>query len=541
MAAQWLQHLSHKTAHVRMLNPVYQASLRPLEGELSFTHTPPDLFPGDAGRGRWVTMGKMDINGYRLPFDQEDWMIGTSWQSTPFFEKCHGFGFLTELKALGGDAGRKTSRAITAAWLDRFKRYDPHIWSIPLTAERIYHWLVCYPFAFETAADAFLADWQDSLYKHYQHLVNSLKHHNRLSAAERFDALWAVMIVQSHCEDLYDEMEYQSLAQLVQGAIEDLTFPHGGLRETRSLNDLMRFAKACIILRHAMQMAGKLSPAVPVWLDKQIEITVRTLNILTHSDKDLVQFQGTYLLNALMLEKMNRLSKFRFRRNDTQMAEYGYSAMRKGRTSIMVDHGYDRHVAPLAFEMGYAGHRLIVSCGAYHLDPQWQQSLSSIAAHSAVDIDSTNPRKQTHPVASSLDMINGAVLFSGTHDGYHENFGLKHTRRIYLDSKGEDVRGEDILARNMAIKPLPLAVRFHLHPNVKASLTEDRHSILMRLPSGAGFVFQCNHGDHEGAALALDDSIHCADGFHMRKTNQIVMTLPMTDVALTLKWAIKKV
>jgi uncharacterized heparinase superfamily protein len=74
-----------------------------------------------------------------------------------------------------------------------------------------------------------------------------------------------------------------------------------------------------------------------------------------------------------------------------------------------------------------------------------------------------------------------------------------------------------------------------LHPNVKASLTKGHQSVLLKLPSGVGWIFQCNKGE-----VLLDESVYCADGLHIRKSSQIIVHFDIEDVATTFKWAIKK-
>jgi uncharacterized heparinase superfamily protein len=321
--------------------------------------------------------------------------------------------------------------------------------------------------------------------------------------------------------------------QLLHGAAEDISLPDDGIR-TREGNGLIDFAQKLIALRHSLQLADR---DAPTWLLKRIETAVRTLNVLTHSDKDLSSFQGTWLPQTAMIEKMTRLSNFRFRRNDTRFGDYGYSSIRKGRTSVIIDHGrdMDKHVSPLSFEMAYTNHRLIVNCGTYYRDETWRKSLFQMAAHNCLVINDIDVKPQKIKSKTSLESMNGASLFSGTHHGYEADYALTHTRRIYLDSKGEDLRGEDILARNIAVKSLLFTVRFHLHPNVKASMTDNRQSVLLRLPSGAGWAFQSNH-----EAVSLEESIYCPDGFHLRKSMQIVIHGEVDDLSHTVKWALKK-
>jgi uncharacterized heparinase superfamily protein len=216
--------------------------------------------------------------------------------------------------------------------------------------------------------------------------------------------------------------------------------------------------------------------------------------------------------------------------------DYGYTAFRNGRTSVIIDHGSkDVHSSPLAFEMGYGAHRIIVSCGSHLTDPQWSDGLSIAAAHSCLLIEGEEPKSSLFNYKTSLENLNGAALFCGSHEGYNASYSLTHTRRLYLDEDGEDFRGEELLTRNIALKPLNIIMRFHLHPNVKASLLENKTAVLLRLAGGSGWQFKATGGD-----VALEESVYCADGFTIRKTQQIVIRSAMKDLNLQLKWALKK-
>jgi len=530
MPKDWLKNLSHKAAHIKMLQPVYIASLGKLDDSLEFQTTPADLLGGDAGRGRWIANGQIDMNGHRVPLDCDHWFLNTNYQDTPFFTKLHGFEFLTELKSLGGDVGRKTARDITQGWLDHFQKYDAYVWSIDLTAARMVNWMMAYDFAYGTASDDFLDVFHLSFFRQYHHLRNALINKSYDDDFEKFNILWALIITQCHCEQFYDEVDFQSYIQLIKGAVDDVSLSDGGLVD-RNPQTLLNFAKSCLQLKQSLQQK---SMTPPLWLAKKIENTVRLVNLLTHTDKDFPQFQGATLPNKTDFEKITILSNLRYRRNDTQLGDYGYTAMRKGRTSIVVDHGNDGdHLSPMAFEMGYATHRMIVSCGTYFMDDQWAKGLSGTAPHSCLMVDNTEPKQGLLDIKPSLENLNGASLFSGTHQGYVSDYGVTHTRRLYLDTLGEDIRGEDVLARNIDIKPIEYCTRFHLHPSVKVSLIEG--GALLRLPNGVGWIFTFSHGE-----LGIEESIHCANGMTLRKSEQLIINDTMGGLSHTLKWAFKK-
>lgn len=533
MTSNWLKSLSQRAVQVKMLHPLYNASLGSLENGLSFNGFPPDLFGGDAGRGRWIANGSLDINGLRVPLDFDHWYVGSQTQDTPFFDKLHGFEFCTELKSLGGDVGRKTLRHITEKWLNTFENYNETMWSPTLTASRLVNWLIVYPYAFETAPDEFQDRLHASFYKQYMHLRYHLTQKKSLDVFDRFACLWAMVIIQSYCTELVENVEMQSHLQLIQGAVDDLSLDDGGLVD-RNPQNLIEMAKSLLLLKHARRQNMN---QAPLWIDKRIEKIVRIMAAFTHHDKDLGIFQGATIQNKNDIDKIIKITSLRIRRQDISCPDYGYSAIRKGRTSVIIDHGHKgEHVSPLAFEMGYASNRIVVNCGAYLKgDQTWRESLAGLNAHSTLSIENVEPKQAFYNAKNSIESINGASLFVGSHEGYGPDHSMTHTRRIFLDSKGEDLRGEDLCVRNIAIKPLPILLRFHLHPLVKASMIDNHSKILIRLPTGSGWMFQCSAGKIE-----LEDSIYCGDGFRLRKSQQICISVPMDDLNLQIQWAFKR-
>ena len=78
--------------------------------------------------------------------------------------------------------------------------------------------------------------------------------------------------------------------------------------------------------------------------------------------------------------------------------------------------------------------------------------------------------------------------------------------------------GEDKITRLKT--HVTFAIRFHLHPNVQASMTQDGQAALLRLPSGSGWRFK-----FEGPViLTLEPSIYFGDGSTQRRTSQLVLS-----------------
>ena len=80
----------------------------------------------------------------------------------------------------------------------------------------------------------------------------------------------------------------------------------------------------------------------------------------------------------------------------------------------------------------------------------------------------------------------------------------------------------------------PSPLRFHLHPDVKASLQQDGEAVLLRLRSGGGWRLRA-----DGARLSLEESIYLG-GHQPRRSEQVVLT-GYADGPQQVKWAISKV
>ena len=157
---------------------------------------------------------------------------------------------------------------------------------------------------------------------------------------------------------------------------------------------------------------------------------------------------------------------------------------------------------PLALEILAGGKRLIVNSG-------WSPASSGPPALRLVDAASTASVADTAcgaPLRGFAGRVlgprligaydatpphrhdaNGAVWLEAAHDGWTDILGLRHERRLYLDPRSTELRGEDSLvpvaekARADGRRFVGFVVRFHLHPQVSALIAQDRKSVLLKV------------------------------------------------------------
>ena len=222
--------------------------------------------------------------------------------------------------------------------------------------------------------------------------------------------------------------------------------------------------------------------------------------------------------------------------------------MQAGKSLVLVDcgapppPGLDRfaHAGTLSLELSIGRERLIVNCGAFPAGPDaWHDALRATAAHSTLvlaDLSSSEIKpeglgRRPDEVKAQRQEANGAHWLEAEHDGWRRTLGAVHRRRLYVAESGEDIRGEDVIE---ASQPLSFTVRFHLHPDVQASVQQDGDAVLLRLRTGGGWRLRA-----DGARLSLEESIYFG-GPEPRRSEQVVLT-GTADGPQMVKWAIIKV
>lgn len=204
--------------------------------------------------------------------------------------------------------------------------------------------------------------------------------------------------------------------------------------------------------------------------------------------------------------------------------------------------GKGAHAGTLSFEMSVAKQRIIVNCGAYvGRDARWRLAQRLTAAHSTMIVDDRNSTElradgsiaacPKNVTAERLE-ADGNTWLDLSHDGYQAALGLVHRRRIYVNASGTDVRGEDTLEGTGEHR---FAIRFHLHPAVKASLVKDGASVLLRLPDKSGWRMRCS-----GGVASLQESIYLGDGHESRRSEQIVISGGTSQGEAKVKWALTR-
>jgi uncharacterized heparinase superfamily protein len=230
------------------------------------------------------------------------------------------------------------------------------------------------------------------------------------------------------------------------------------------------------------------------------------------------------------------------------MPHTGFQRMDAGATALIMDTGkpppanisLEAHAGCLSFELSAGTCRIVTNCGmpATGRD-NWRAFARETSAHSDLVYRNTSSC-QFVAMSAMKRLLHGAPIIDGpteveayreptadgvlliaSHNGYARAFGLIHRRSILMADDGSRIDGED------ALEPMPgtsprgddeFALRFHLHPSIKASRLSDARAVMLVLPNRDVWTFEALDDKVE-----LEDSVFLAGPDGPRRTVQIVI------------------
>lgn len=504
--------------------------------------TPPDPWPGLAAHGRDILRNQFHFCGQKFTGTLVPWKPDNA--SPDWLAAMHGFEWLRDLRAIGGDQARRTARQLVKDWLTHYKKWDAAAWRPDVTGARLAAWIGLHDFFLASADDGYRLTVFESIQKQARYLLRVLP--GTMQGSALVTALKGLIYAFLALPNSQTKL-FQALA-LLHMELGKQVLPDGSHIE-RNPSSHMRVLHCLIDIRAALRCAGL---AVPESIQQAIHAMAPVLRFYQHGDGKLAQFNGSSEAEPNLLDMI--LQQAHAQGKTALTAPHsGYERLQLGRSTILFDVGTpplqgndtQYHAGPLSFEFSIARERMVVNCGhagtSFATMPM-TMALRHTAAHSTATIASTNAvelrndgsiGRKPRTIHLHREATKDQILVAASHDGYHTNLGVLHSRQIYMGDSGEDIRGQDSFIGSAGH---PFAIRFHLHPDVKASLTGNNTGVLIRLRSGAGWRFRCH-----GASLSLEESIYIAQpGDKPKATTQIVLSGFTPDRDAPLKWSFRR-
>lgn len=505
----------------------------------------PELWPGDPAVGGQVLTGQFSFEGESHHLRSgADIPAGAS---GPWLAWFHGHAWLKDVIALAGsDKGGEApyfAREWLSAWMDANTHFDPASWAPDVTAERITNWVRAWPFLVRNDAGAgpFEKMLRKTLGRDVRHICKSAPPQGggyaRLHTLK--GQVFAALALKKS-----DGAQARALARL-EAEINAQVLPDGGHVERNP----ERLAAVLTDLLELRALIADATGQIPGYVQNAIDRATPMLRQLRHPDGGLALFNGGREGVPAQLDQI--LAHTEQGAKAPVRAPYaGFQHLSAGNLHAIMDCGKPggpgtlHHAGTLSFELSVGAQRLIVNCGARTgTNDPWRTALAATAAHSTVTvndtssaafaIDGTLHRGPETVTCERTDSEDG-TLVEAAHDGYLAPFGLRHHRALYVGPGGDDVRGEDRLSGTGGEY---FAIRFHLHPAVKASALGDGSGALLRFGkrSKQTWRLRASAGD-----VKIEESVYLGRPGEHRRSEQIVIGGPLTGNGALVKWALTR-
>ena len=464
-----------------------------------------------------------------------------------------GFGWLRHLRAADGPGARQRGRILVDEFLEAFGRPSQVVaWEPRVVARRMLAWLSQSPVILDGADRAFYNRFMQALATHRQALDSRLN--GGLVGDDRLLAALALAEF-GLCVQGAGALQKRGTDALA-AEIGIQVLPDGGhiSRNPQMLIDLLL---DLLPLRQAYAARGIQAPQQ---LLNAIDRMMPMLRLFRHGDGTLALFNGMGLTAPELVATI--LAYDDVRAQPLSNARYaGYQRLEEGRGIVLVDAGpvppttfsTRAHAGCLAFEFSVGPQRLVVNCGAPEVSrANARDAARTTAAHSTLIIDDTSScRFATRAglqrlladqilsgpgvVTAERQAVEGGSAVAMSHDGYGARFGLIHHRTLTLRREGALLEGHDRLESlgKRGADSVPYALRFHLHPAIKARGTETG-AIRLDTPDGATWMFEAD------APSILEPSILFAAPGGPRATTQIRVSTE-TASRLDIRWNLRQV
>jgi len=472
---------------------------------------PQDLRTADATRaseiyaGRFAFAGKVVICDRRSPFEMtppsDEWGV-----------VLLSFAWLRHLRAADSAITRANARSLIDDWISLQGNWHPLGWRNDILSRRVVCWLSQAPFVLQDADAKFYRRFIRSLSRQVRYLRRALR-----QSREGLPRLQALIALNYAC--LCMEGQSAQLRTTVRKLSEELRaqiLPDGG-HVSRNPGALIELLADLLPLRQLF--AGR-SLQSPQGINNAIDRMMPMLRFFRHGDGNFGLFNGMGPTPVDLLATVLAYDDAR----GTPVANAphsGYQRIQAGQTALLMDTGRtpppalstEAHAGCLSFELSWKQHRLVINCGLPAVNKEtWRQVARATAAHSTVTLNDTSScqflesgffRRLLGGVAISAgprdvpvtrdDTAEGAMLRT-SHDGYAAAFGTIHTRALRLGTDGMLLDGEDSFAPAKG-EDFParaadeFAIRFHLHPSIKASRLSDGRGVILLLPDRDVWTF----------------------------------------------------
>jgi uncharacterized heparinase superfamily protein len=514
--------------------------------------TPRDFRPCDPPLGRALLGGRFVLGGAMIDVGAG----GDPWDrispSRSFAVALHRFDWAPHLLACGEPGAREALR-LFLDWRRLFYQPNRFVWSGEVLERRRFN-LTCGARRMAAAASDAEAGALFNALLHQARYLSGLSD-GPVRLAERLTvAATAAAALNGKSAERLGARTLSRLAQALQEAV----LPDGGLK-SRSPEAGLELLLDLLTLDDVLLQRGRETPSA---VARAIDRLGAATRFFTLGDGRLAAFQGGEAADPQRVRAALSQDEDEAARPLGAAPHSGYHRLAGRAILVLVDAGPPAEgpwsvaacAQPLALEVTCGPDRIFANCG-------WSPDSAGVGAASPEFLRLTPGGSTAELGGRSVGrllggfagevlgprLIGGARTVDGdrnendagawvalSHDGWAARFGVTHERRLFVDGRMDELRGEDLFSGVQGgpiPRIVPLAIRFHAAADVQVSIALDGRSVLLRGPANRGWWFR-----NDAPEVVLEPSIQFQNGLPRRSVQVVLRGLIDAGGPTRVRW-----
>ena len=508
-------------------NPFYDYFLEKKSfDEISFQ--PQSLWTGNTENGNRIIDGFLSFNGESVKLKNIIWENNKA--SKNWNIKLHNFEWINDVKAVGTNKARIFLRKNIREWLKVYGKWDHFYWSLDIISKRIYFLLSNLSFFYSTADDQFQKDFSKSMNKQSNHLMKIISEDNKKT--DRLYIAKAVIISALCFKNLENKLNFgvNLLMEILSKEILD-----DGMHYLRSPSTHFLFLRSLIDIKAFLGTSKK---PIPRELNEKIQMMCAILKFFKITNNELAIFNKFHFIEESQLNEVIKRSNSKIK-IPTSLSTSSFERISDNRLIFIMDCGdptkQKTHAGSLSFEFSHSNEKIVVNSGSPFVnDRNLNEAMRSTAAHSTVNIDDVNSSDifYDEDTTTRIAKVWSQTLKQGNnywinsaHSGYKGIFGIIHNRKIHIDTENLIIRGQDYFSKPVKTYnniPKRINIRFHIHPDIKLSVTTSKKKVVLKLKNNLGWEFICSEPKVE-----ICQGIYLGSKNKIQKNNHILISQNM--------------
>lgn len=472
---------------------------------------------------------QFDYGGQNITVNSFKKMFKSSKENKSLWEtQINSFAWLRDLQEVGSNDARLSARKLIHDWIKENSTCCETNWQSHLIGKRLFFLISNYNFYGRSASREFKYMLFSSMHKQQEFLRKQIKNYKEIDGYNFLQGLKGLLF--SYIYIPKQKEKVKEVLPLLEKSLHRQIL-EDGCHEFRNIFLTFKVLRSLVEIDYILKSSKCGSPK---FLDLYIRGITKFLKSVIYKDGELPVFNDSF---EYEIEKITDVfSKLNFRvKTIDSFPISGYEKLQCDKTNILISTATEskdnRHYGVGSFEMQYDKKRIVVNCGACIYKENWKKALQETDAHSVVCIGKKDNKAKDSDVTRRVNKNSKSITIKN--NGYEENCKANLSRKILLSNDGKTIMGRDVINNNIKND---IVIRFHLHPSVSVSHTNNKRHLMLKVGKSSGWLFKTSEDN-----ISIENSIYFGKDKSPQQTKQIVIKDKLARGENVINWMFEKI